>query len=614
MPYTANKKPSGLDAATTPLVGANEIVLSQAGNVTRASLTSVEAMVHAANAKTTKNPVDGTEVVTVRQTDNVLRQVALDNIVKPLSITNAMVATNAGIVDTKLAQINTADKVTNQAVGATSALSGGAYSNAIGANKIVARDGSGNFGAGTITATLSGNATTATTLATGRTIQMTGDVTYTSPTFNGSANVTAAATITNDAVTTAKILNLNVTTGKIADDAVTFAKMQNSAAAGLSVVGRNINSAGDFAEINAGTDGHVLRRSGTGLAFGQIVEAGITDGAVTNVKIASGVDAAKLTTGTLPIARIADGAVTNAKLASDIDAAKLTTGTLPIARIADGAVTNAKLASDIDAAKITTGTLPIARIADGGVTLSKLVAAVQQALVPAGAVQAFAMNSAPSGWLSCNGSNVSRSTYSALFSAIGTTYGSGDGSTTFTLPDLRGYFLRGSGTNSDGTAAGTFGAKTADALKTHTHSVSGNTGTQSADHTHSVSGTTGNDSPDHGHAGYTDVQGNHQHTIRAKEATTGSGSGAFQRVIGLAFEGETGFTADDGNAFTAGAHSHNIQTYGAQQRHQHPFSATSGGVSANHTHAISLTSGNPSTGTSDETRPKNIAMLYCIKF
>ena len=75
---------------------------------------------------------------------------------------------------------------------------------------------------------------------------------------------------------------------------------------------------------------------------GAVATANLADSAVTNVKIASGVDAAKLTTGTLPIARIADGAVTNVKIASGIDAAKLTTGTLPIARIANNAVTPVK--------------------------------------------------------------------------------------------------------------------------------------------------------------------------------------------------------------------------------------------------------------------------------
>ncbi len=63
--------------------------------------------------------------------------------------------------------------------------------------------------------------------------------------------------------------------------------------------------------------------------------------------------------------------------------------------------------------------------------------------VPSGAVMHFARNTAPTGWLAADGSAVSRTTYAALFSAIGTTFGSGDGSTTFNLPDLRGEFIRG---------------------------------------------------------------------------------------------------------------------------------------------------------------------------
>jgi hypothetical protein len=76
-----------------------------------------------------------------------------------------------------------------------------------------------------------------------------------------------------------------IATAGIADDAVTFAKIQNSAAAGLSVIGRSANSAGAFAEVVAGTDGHVLRRSGTTLAFGTIATAGIADDAVTYAKL-----------------------------------------------------------------------------------------------------------------------------------------------------------------------------------------------------------------------------------------------------------------------------------------------------------------------------------------
>lgn len=60
-----------------------------------------------------------------------------------------------------------------------------------------------------------------------------------------------------------------------------------------------------------------------------------------------------------------------------------------------------------------------------------------------GTVAHFAASTAPAGWLKANGATVSRSTYAALFLAIGTTYGAGDGATTFNVPDLRGEFVRG---------------------------------------------------------------------------------------------------------------------------------------------------------------------------
>ncbi len=72
------------------------------------------------------------------------------------------------------------------------------------------------------------------------------------------------------------------------------------------------------------------------------------------------------------------------------------------------------------------------------------VAALRNELFPAGTVIAYASGaSVPDGWLVGDGRAVSRSTYIRLWQAIGTTYGSGDGSTTFNLPDYRGYFLRG---------------------------------------------------------------------------------------------------------------------------------------------------------------------------
>jgi len=93
--------------------------------------------------------------------------------------------------------------------------------------------------------------------------------------------------------------------------------------------------------------------------------------------------------------------------------------------------------------------------------------------VPAGSVQFFAMNTAPSGFIKANGAAVSRSTYAALFSAIGTTFGSGDGSTTFNVPDLRGYFPRGWADNGSIDSGRAFGSTQTDAFQGHKHSSDG---------------------------------------------------------------------------------------------------------------------------------------------
>lgn len=62
---------------------------------------------------------------------------------------------------------------------------------------------------------------------------------------------------------------------------------------------------------------------------------------------------------------------------------------------------------------------------------------------PAGAIAFVCQSTAPTGWIKANGAAISRTAYSALFTAIGTTFGAGNGSTTFNLPDLRGEFPRG---------------------------------------------------------------------------------------------------------------------------------------------------------------------------
>ena len=95
-----------------------------------------------------------------------------------------------------------------------------------------------------------------------------------------------------------------------------------------------------------------------------------------------------------------------------------------------------------------------------------------------GQIGIFAMSSAPSGYLACNGAAVSRTTYAALFAAIGTTYGAGNGSTTFNLPDARGEFMRG-WDNGRGVDAGrAIGSTQTSMVEEHEHFIA-NTGDSS---------------------------------------------------------------------------------------------------------------------------------------
>ena len=106
--------------------------------------------------------------------------------------------------------------------------------------------------------------------------------------------------------------------------------------------------------------------------------------------------------------------------------------------------------------------------------------------VPAGSVFSFATSTVPTGYLECNGAAVSRSTYASLFSAISTTWGVGDGSSTFNLPDLRGQFVRG-WDNSAGVDSGrSFASSQSDQNKSHNHSIN------DSGHNHTIGNWGGN--------------------------------------------------------------------------------------------------------------------------
>jgi hypothetical protein len=139
------------------------------------------------------------------------------------------------------------------------------------ASTIVARDGSGNFAAGTVTAALSGNSTTATALATGRTIGMTGDVVWTSASFDGSGNVTGTATIQANSVA----LGTDTTGNYVAAGAVS----------GTGLSGSSSSEGGTFTvtsnATNANTASAIVARDGSGNFAAGTITAALTGNAST---------------------------------------------------------------------------------------------------------------------------------------------------------------------------------------------------------------------------------------------------------------------------------------------------------------------------------------------
>lgn len=136
------------------------------------------------------------------------------------------------------------------------------------------------------------------------------------------------------------------------------------------------------------------------------------------------------------------------------------------------AVTGGSIAGITDLAVADGGTgastAADARTNLGVPSVAQMNAAVTAA-VPAGSVFYFAAASAPTGYLKCDGSAVSRTTYATLFAITGTAFGTGDGSTTFNLPDLRGEFIRGLDDGRGVDVGRTLGSAQADDFKSHTH-------------------------------------------------------------------------------------------------------------------------------------------------
>ncbi len=105
--------------------------------------------------------------------------------------------------------------------------------------------------------------------------------------------------------------------------------------------------------------------------------------------------------------------------------------------------------------------------------LTQLAQAIKQFGTPIGSVLAYPIDDVPAHCLECNGAGISRATYPELFAVIGTTYGEGDGSTTFNVPDLRAEFIRG-WDNSRGIDTGrAIGASQTESFASHRHDTAG---------------------------------------------------------------------------------------------------------------------------------------------
>jgi microcystin-dependent protein len=240
---------------------------------------------------------------------------------------------------------------------------------------------------------------------------------------------------------------------------------------------------------------------------------------------------------------------------------------------------------------------------------------------PVGTIVPFGGGTVPSGWLLCDGASYANSTYPELQASIGCSWGCSGSN--FNVPDLRGRFLRGvdGGANNDPDKAGRtaiatggnvgnlVGSVQGDAIATHTHSVNGTTSSNGAQTTSGESGHThGIDPPNTS----TSTNGNHSHNLWASNHDQNNSSSQGYPYNNVH---NTVRTSDRGRSYlvsaldAAGDHAHTVDigafTSGGSSGHTHTIS--------DHSHTFSGTSGNPSSGNSNENRPKNANVNYIIK-
>lgn len=204
-------------------------------------------------------------------------------------------------------------------------------------------------------------------------------------------------------------------------------------------------------------------------------------------------------------------------------------------------------------------------------------------IVPIGAIQAFAMPEAPDGWLPCNGKEFSVERYPLLYNVIGNTFG-GEQGKTFVLPDLQGRFVRGYDEDGNRDPERNFGTPQEDAIQEHGHQLRVDGNVSGGEHNHNV---------------YyykwtlyygTNIFANEETMICSPESPSDFHNAALRYV-----ENKWSGFADRyrGVSTSSDAHTHKLPNMQVDK-----CDTRGGGV----------------VRTDTETRPKNVALLYCIKY
>lgn len=233
-------------------------------------------------------------------------------------------------------------------------------------------------------------------------------------------------------------------------------------------------------------------------------------------------------------------------------------------------------------------------------------------LIPVGGLMPYAGATSPEGWLLCDGTAINRTTYANLFALIGTTYGSGNGTTTFNVPDMRSRMPIGAGAGTGLTSralAATGGAESvviaSGNLPTHTHSIAHDhadvtsTG-QSVGHTHSIdppNTTSGNDNTGHTHSidppstGSGGIDTNHYHGTVNHTHSVDTAAGSHEHRLYYFLDGAAGTAKGRVSAAATSLTSYGISEYAGSHSHGGTTASTAGDtgyVSHNHAHSTDI--------------------------